>query len=289
MSEVAGTGVVEQDDPSFASFLDDQAEQFGSADDTEDVLGELEGLLDGDEAEGEGPEVEEEGSGVGTTDVLRRLDTEWPAGAKAVRSMQQQMGRNQNEFNQLKGQMLDLVMELQGMKGAQEEFKQDVPEEELPEGVTQEHLDRFAAIAKRLGFERREERQEVEVSRAADESAEADLQRGVELYGDAFGSVDETGQVVLNPQVQERLVRRLNALTDPKRGITPLDLFTLEFGGRRQGGGKPARKPPSPKANVARRSTGGGRRSRIYEPARNDSADDVFARAWALAKQELSS
>lgn len=304
MSKAAGADVREGGDPSYQDFLDEQSAENGPDTlDIDAILDSLEGAVEGQEGAEEEPSAEADASegpkGVGTEDVIERLDTEWPAGADAVRSVLRQMGRNQNEFNELKGQMLDVRQQLVDRleAAAAESESEPAPEVELPEGVTQDHMDRFLAIGKALGFELKSERQELDAAGAADGYAGDALKAGVEEYGEAFGTIDEAGDVVLNSDVKARLDQRLEKLRDPTQGITALDLFRLEFPGAASQESEPAkeepskpapRKVPGPKARVVRRSSGGTKPLNIYDPDRGDTPDDVIDRAWALSRKELA-
>lgn len=244
----------------------------------------------------EGLEEEEEtglrSRGAGTDQVLERLRKTDPEAARVVGEMQRKMSQNINEWTDLRSEVLSLREQLLSrLEGNEEET--DIPREHpLPEGVTPEHIELFKTMADHLGYVPRSELQERDREDSATSYVQSDLRRAVEEFGEEFGTVGRDGSVVLNPAIQERLNARLTALSDPKRGVTPRDLFLLEFGGRasrtpsrrRDAGGTSSK----PSGNVVRRSTGGGGRVRIYDPKRGDSRDDVFERAAALAKRELS-
>lgn len=229
--------------------------------------------------------------GRGTDHVLSRLEKTDPEAARVVRSMQQKMSQNINEWNDLRAEVLNLREQMLSGRTSEEGEKSSPSEKTLPEGVTPEHLQLFKNMADYLDYVPRSELQNKEVEESATSYVQDDLKKAVEEFGEDFGTIAEDGSVVLNPAIRDRLNARMQTLSDPKKGVTPRDLFLLEFGGRaKRPSAQTSSESPRARTNgsVVRRSTGGGGRVRIYDPKRGDSRDDVFERAAALAKRELS-
>jgi len=288
MTEVVrgDTGMAEEG--SINSYLEDQAQEFG-----EDDL-DIDAVL-------EGTQVQDfdQSSREGTDTVLARLDESDPAAAEAVRGMQRRMSQNNNEWHELRSEVLNLREQM--ISTREENAQQPVaPQEEepLPEGVTEQNMEIFKAMADRLGYLPREELVQREENRAQEQSAEsavnADLQAGVDMYGEQFGTMDSAGNFTLNPSIQRRLDSRMQSLQDPSRGVTPLDLFRMEFpeaGGARRRSALRENSPniesrPSP--NVVRRSGASTPGSGVDIRAGEASPEDVLDRAWALARRELT-
>tara|TARA_R110002167_G_scaffold52715_1_gene151911 strand:- start:325 stop:1191 length:867 start_codon:yes stop_codon:yes gene_type:complete len=288
MTEVVrgDTGMAE--DGGFNSYLEDQAQEFG-----EDDL-DIDAVLEGTQVQDPNQSSQE-----GTDTVLARLDESDPAAAQAVRGMQRRMSQNNNEWHELRSEVLNLREQM--ISTREENTAQPVaPQEEepLPEGVTEQNMEIFKAMADRLGYLPREELVQREESRAQEQSAESavnsDLQAGVDMYGEQFGSMDGAGNFTLNPSIQRRLDSRMQALQDPSRGVTPLDLFRMEFpeaGGARRTSALRGNSPnienrPSP--NVVRRSGASTPGAGVDIRAGQASPEDVLERAWALARRELT-
>ena len=282
MTEVRGdSGQVEDTD--FGSLLDAEAEQWGSADD--------EGVLDDLEEEVDSSDVR----GVGTDEVLGHLDDTYPEGAKVLRGMQQKMSSNINEFNALKEDVLNIREQLLAQREPQEEEAPTGPP--VPEGISEENLALFGQMAGALGFVKQSDLDGKEQEQAVSSNVQDALSQGVELYGDDFGTTDESGNIVVNPEVSERLAARLEKLQDPKVGITPLDLFRLEYpesqgrassDAERERGNRPTVRRKAGRPNVVRRSSGRVAKTKIYNPERGDTSEDVFDRAFAVAKLDLT-
>ena len=288
MTEVVrgDTGMAEEG--GFNSYLEDQAQEFG-----EDDL-DIDAVLEGTQVQDSNQSSQE-----GTDVVLARLDESDPAAAQAVRGMQRRMSQNNNEWHELRSEVLNLREQM--ISSREENTAQPVApreEEPLPEGVTEQNMEIFKAMADRLGYLPREELVQREESRAQEQSAESavnsDLQAGVDMYGEQFGSMDGSGNFTLNPSIQRRLDNRMQALQDPSRGVTPLDLFRMEFpeaGGARRTSAIRENSPnienrPSP--NVVRRSGASTPGSGVDIRAGEASPEDVLERAWALARRELT-
>ena len=288
MTEVVrgDTGMAEEG--GFNSYLEDQAQEFG-----EDDL-DIDAVLEGTQVQDSNQPSQE-----GTDVVLARLDESDPAAAQAVRGMQRRMSQNNNEGHELRSEVLNLREQM--ISAREDNTAQPVaPQEEepLPEGVTEQNMEIFKAMADRLGYLPREELVQREESRAQEQSAESavnsDLQAGVDMYGEQFGSMDGSGNFTLNPSIQRRLDNRMQALQDPSRGVTPLDLFRMEFpeaGGARRNSALRENSPnienrPSP--NVVRRSGASTPGSGVDIRAGEASPEDVLERAWALARRELT-
>ena len=182
-------------------------------------------------------------------------------------------------------EMLDTLKELRALPPG------ETPEAEagsgLPEGITDDHLSMFQSMAEHFGYIPRQELADEKIVEARESYAEEALRRGVYEHGEAFGTIGADGNVLVNPAVQERMRMAEERLTDPNRGLTALELYNLEIGRPAAAveAAPPRRGVPQP--NVARRSTGGGEPVSIYDSARGDSRDDVFARAFVLTKKEL--
>ena len=288
MTEVVrgDTGMAEEG--SINSYLEDQAQEFG-----EDDL-DIDAVLEGTQVQDSNQSSRE-----GTDTVLARLDESDPAAAEAVRGMQRRMSQNNNEWHELRSEVLNLREQM--ISTREENAQQPVaPQEEepLPEGVTEQNMEIFKAMADRLGYLPREELVQREENRAQEQSAEsavnADLQAGVDMYGEQFGTMDSAGNFTLNPSIQRRLDSRMQSLQDPSRGVTPLDLFRMEFpeaGGARRKSALRENSPniesrPSP--NVVRRSGASTPGSGVDIRAGEASPEDVLDRAWALARRELT-
>ena len=271
----------------FRQFLEDQQDSFGESVDDADVL-------DGLESNSGETESQYRGTRPGTDEILQRLESTDPEAASSLRAMQQKMSRTINETTALQKDVLTIREQLLAMREGNVDGAQQAPSgPQLPAGVTEDHLAMFQAMAEHFGYIPRAELQQQEVERTAESYVNDSLRQGVEEFGESFGTVDDRGNVLVHPEVAERLNARLAQLQDPTKGITPRDLYLLEFGtpAQRQQAQQRTSAVPN-RVNrpgvVARRSTGGGTRVQIYDPKRGDTADDVFARAWAVGKRQLS-
>jgi len=313
MSEMAGDEAAAGDAQSVASqedyrsFVEGEANDWGDVDDS--------GVLDGLETAGmEEPEPEsqadapvpqmrvDEGRRQGTDEVLARLRQSDPEAARIMSGMQRQMHQNINEWNDLKSEVLGLREQMLSQREQGQAPEQDeelVDEQTLPEGVSEQHLEMFRAMADHLGYIPRQELDERAQEVQSRNYIQQNLDDAYDQFGEQFGSVDNDGNVRIHPEVQDRLRARLEQLQDPTTGITPLDLYRLEYGDQApvqqeqeqeevQPEPPPQQRRPSPSATVRRSSRGGVPSVRIYDPNRNDSAEDVFERAWALGKRQLT-
>ncbi len=288
MSEVirGDTGLTEEG--SVNAYLDDQAQEFG-----EDAL-DIDAVLEGTEVQDSNQSSRE-----GTDVVLARLDQSDPAAAESLRGMQRRMSQNNNDWHDLRSEVLGLREQMISQREESARPPVEPPQEEpLPEGVTERNMEIFQAMADRLGYLPKEALDQRDQSRAQEQTAEsavnADLKAGVDMYGEQFGSMDDAGNFTLNPSIQRRLDNRMQQLQDPARGVTPLDLFRMEFpesGGARSGA---ARRNSSgevagrPSPNVVRRSGASTPGSGVDIRAGEASPEDVLERAWALARRELT-
>jgi hypothetical protein len=311
MTEMAGDAgagdaqsVASQED--YRSFVEGEANDWGDVDDS--------GVLDGletagmEELESESqadapvPQMRvDEGRRQGTDEVLSRLRQSDPEAARIMSGMQRQMHQNINEWNDLKSEVLGLREQMlsqreQGPSQEEQDVEQAV-EDALPEGVSEQHLEMFRAMADHLGYIPRQELDERAQEVQSRNYIQQNLDDAYEQFGEQFGSVDNDGNVRIHPEVQDRLRARLEQLQNPTTGITPLDLYRLEYGDQApvqqvqeevQPEPPPQQRRPSPSATVRRSSRGGVPSVRIYDPNRNDSAEDVFERAWALGKRQLT-
>ena len=305
----------EIEDSSMEAMIAENQQQFGEDDfDVDQVLDGLE-EEDGDEEYADDSASSDsvddsaerlfQGKRIGTDKVLKRLRSNDPEAADLLAGMQRKMSQNSNEWHDLRSDVLQLreqlVNRLENLGGA--EKSESAGEEEsagLPPGITEDHLTMFRAMADHFGYVPRDEAERVETERAANEYVSNSMKSAVERYGDRFGTVDADGNVVVNPEVQARLDKRLQDLQDPTKGVTPDDLFRMEFpelaaegadsseSGRQnpRRSGQRNRRRSNP--NVQRRTSGSrGAKVKIYDPDRGDDPNDVLDRSWALGKREL--
>ena len=289
MSEVVRGDTGQMEEGSVNAYLDDQAQEFG-----EDDL-DIDAVLEGTQVQDPGQASRE-----GTDVVLARLDNSDPAAAEALRGMQRRMSQNNNEWHDLRTEVLSLREQMLAQREQAVQQPEAPPQEEpLPEGVTERNMEVFKAMADRLGYIPRQELDQREEAKAQEQTAEnavnADLRAGVDMYGEQFGSMDESGNFVLNPAIQRRLDNRMQMLQDPSRGVTPLDLFRMEFpeaGGARGrttlNNGVNTGSSSSPSPNVVRRTGASTPGAAVDIRAGEASPDDVMDRAWALARRELT-
>ena len=289
MSEVVRGDTGQTEEGSIDTYLEGQAQEFG-----EDDL-DIDAVLEGTQVQESGQSSRE-----GTDVVLARLDESDPAAAEALRGMQRRMSQNNNEWHDLRTEVLGLREQMLAQREQAVQQPEPVREEEpLPDGVTEQNMEIFKAMADRLGYIPREELDQREQAKAQEQTAEnavnADLKAGVDMYGDQFGTMDEGGNFVLNPGIQRRLDRRMQQLQDPSRGVTPLDLFRMEFPEARGARGRTtlndgvntgSSNRPSP--NVVRRTGASTPGSGVDIRAGEASPEDVMDRAWALARRELT-
>ena len=289
MSEVVRGDTGQTEEGSIDTYLEGQAQEFG-----EDDL-DIDAVLEGTQVQESGQSSRE-----GTDVVLARLDESDPAAAEALRGMQRRMSQNNNEWHDLRTEVLGLREQMLAQRDQAVQQPEPVREEEpLPEGVTEQNMEIFKAMADRLGYIPREELDQREQAKAQEQTAEnavnADLKAGIDMYGDQFGTMDEGGNFVLNPGIQRRLDRRMQQLQAPSRGVTPLDLFRMEFPEARGARGRTtlndgvntgSSNRPSP--NVVRRTGASTPGSGVDIRAGEASPEDVMDRAWALARRELT-
>ena len=289
MSEVVRGDTGQTEEGSIDTYLEGQAQEFG-----EDDL-DIDAVLEGTQVQESGQSSRE-----GTDVVLARLDESDPAAAEALRGMQRRMSQNNNEWHDLRTEVLGLREQMLAQREQAVQQPEPVREEEpLPEGVTEQNMEIFKAMGDRLGYIPREELDQREQAKAQEQTAEnavnADLKAGIDMYGDQFGTMDEGGNFVLNPGIQRRLDRRMQQLQDPSRGVTPLDLFRMEFPEARGARGRTtlndgvntgSSNRPSP--NVVRRTGASTPGSGVDIRAGEASPEDVMDRAWALARRELT-
>ena len=289
MSEVVRGDTGQTEEGSINTYLEGQAQDFG-----EDDL-DLDAVLEGTQVQESG-----QGSREGTDVVLARLDDSDPAAAEALRGMQRRMSQNNNDWHDLRTEVLGLREQMLSQREQAVQQPEPVQEEEpLPEGVTEQNMAIFKTMADRLGYIPRDELDQREQAKTQEQTAEnavnADLKAGIDMYGDQFGTMDEGGNFALNPGIQRRLDRRMQQLQDPSRGVTPLDLFRMEFPEARGARGRTtlndgvntgSSNRPSP--NVVRRTGASTPGSGVDIRAGEASPDDVLDRAWALARRELT-
>jgi len=270
------------EDPTYEELLSNEADEWGADDLDESVLDDLE------EEEEEAP-VEKR---TGTDTVMKRLRDTDPEAASLLLEMQQAMSRSINDYSELRHEVLNLRESVGEQKNADGTAKTEETPETLPEGVTADNLEFFKKMANAAGFVDQKDLRLRDQAQKSTDNVQNALLAGVEQFGDAFGTLDSSGNVVVNPEVSARLEQRLQSLQDPNLGITPYDLYRLEFPdsvAQEKEAEAPRTAPRQrtrQKSNVARRTTSGKQKIRIYDPKRGDTPEEVLERAWLMARRE---
>lgn len=275
----------------YNALLEDEAAEWGMDDlDNESILEELDG--------GESP------GGSATNDIIEQLRKTNPVAADRMAEMQREMSRAQNternvteEWNGVRSEILGMREDMIAQKeAADEEASEDKQSSALPDNVTEDHLEMFQQMAEHFGYVPREEIQASEAESASDSHSLEAQERGVEIYGDSFGTSSESGDITVNPEIQDALNAKLEELTDPTKGLTPLDLYRLvasEKVATRRSNRAASRGPASRSSrasNVVRRSSpsiGTSINIRGNTPE-TDTSEDVLDRAWASSRRGLT-
>ena len=219
----------------------------------------------------------------GADEVLSYLEKNYPEAKDVVRSWQQTVSRNVNEFNQLKAQMLDLTSELKAMK---EQPAAEVRVEESSKPYNKAQYDLVQSILRDAGVITQDKLQAQEEEKETRSYVDGSLEEGLKAFGDSFGYKDDSGKIMLTEEIKQAIKPILERVE--KRGLTPYDLALLSG---KVSGRKPANdsRKNLERANVVQRSSGAPRRSTGAVPRKStDSAEDIFDRAFALARQELT-
>jgi uncharacterized membrane protein len=238
----------------------------------------------------------------GADEVLNYLQENYPEARDVVRNWQQTVSRNVNEYNELKAQMLDVINELREMKEQRNESEQaDSSSREAPaakgkapnqaqKSYNQAQWDLVQSILQDAGVVTKSEVEEEREREETDNYVKQSLSEGLERYGEAFGRKEEDGSVVLNESLKADLQKVLERVE--KQGLTPLDLALLsgrltpaEASQERNGNRS---NDQLRRANVVQANRSAPKSSRTSIRKKGDSSEDVFDRAFALARQELT-
>ena len=231
-----------------------------SEDDPSLEFGDSSDLEDGEEdetQEDEGVPVKETTSsgGVGIDKVLQELDRTNPEYAKVVRGLQSEYTKSRNsakEVDELKSEMATIVKEWQALKdqtanntededGEEDELIEDseLSQEaiELFENMDETHKELFTYMLNQLGtrwaqdngFVKMSDIEEREAQKQAKDQRNTKLKtavdHGIEEYGELFGSRDESGKFVINPEIRPKVETAWKEMGGESYEGTVLDLF----------------------------------------------------------------
>lgn len=298
-----------QDSTDFATLLSESAREHGGALSPEET--EVEEVVDPDvdgtkgeeETEPTNEEESEEdnkprwapfsGKRPGTDVIKEYLREHYPEALEVVRGMEATVSKNINETKQLQQQLIDALEEIRDIRSKPAE--KETPEPHQDRLYNEDQMALVRQILEDVGVLTKEEMAQREAETESSSYVKAALKQGVEEYGEAFGSIDEEGNVVLTDEVKEAIQPILDRIEN--KGVTPLDLakiagLSLPKKEAKTEAPRPAKKTASSlrKANVVSRTAGipGKTKVKLYDRARGDSGDEVFDRAWLLANQELT-
>jgi hypothetical protein len=262
---------------------------------------------DEEELADEEEESEDSSSHMGSDELLDALDgvENSPLASNAsriVREMRKEMLRGQNRVRDMEDDVSTLRSEFAAFReeeGAEASDASDASEGKfagkLPTGVRSEQMDTLMDMLAAVGVQTGDERSSEENSNSADSYVDAELVHAVERYGSSFGTRNKDGSVTVNAEIQPELNDALESLRDPKRGVTPADLYAMIIARKASsnGGSKPKVKAKTSRARVvggvAKRSGTGGNSSQvtIRKEGLDDSPDAVFNRGYAKAQRTV--
>lgn len=309
---------------SFEQLLAEHAQEFGGevdpveveqADDAVedvDVRGEDGESMDaGDEDAQE--EVDEKpwkpGSGKrpGTDVIKKYLEENYPEAADVVARMESTVSRNVNETKELQGDLIEALREVEQLRdqlrsGGSPKGKSGEKQEQQKERIyTDDQLDLVREILRDEGVVLKSELTAKEEADKQTSYVAQALKQGVEEYGEAFGSIDDEGNVTITDEVREQLGPILERLET--QGVTPLDLVKIagltpkqraEAGDDTEEAPKQKRQARNAetlrKSRVVKRTGGAAARAtpQLFDKSKGDTSDTVFEKSWALARAELS-
>tara|TARA_R110000744_G_scaffold251492_3_gene367412 strand:- start:2393 stop:3358 length:966 start_codon:yes stop_codon:yes gene_type:complete len=239
----------------------------------------------------------------GFDEVLKWMGDEWPEGAEVARSWQSDMSRKAGSDVELRTQMLDMVEEMKDLKASQGDVPVSPEFEAIPEQkiYTEEQGQLLEQWASDNGFVKQADLTAADEDRAA-RSAEHDvLAQGVEQYGGAFGELNDDGTVELSEDLKQQLQPIMQQIDE--KGVTALDMVRMagifdpvETQGQPRAGTD--QQPSAPRrsretllrANTSSRPVAVGAAGSTPQISfEGDGAEDVFDRAYALAKRAHSS
>lgn len=171
-------------------------------------------------------------------------------------------------------------------------------------GWRETQIDGFTEALNILGIQTGEQKASEELEQERDSFTDAQMMKGIELFGDDFATVDETGEAVLNVEIAPALKARLEDM-DTGMGVTPFQLYIVEnwdmlLEKAEQKGVEKAqaesdeqrkdRVTAARKGGGIRRSGGatrGGSTGVAYNPDKGETTRDVLRRARSAAREEL--
>lgn len=319
MSEVPHTEDVAIDDetPSFEDIFNAHVREYGGAVEDAEVEDEDPEVLDEDSDE-EVEDADDEdsathkpktrGSKPGTDEILKHLDEFWPEASEIVRGMQGRMHTAINDSNEATSLRDELVSELRAVQGLKAQYEaqlngskttdsdEDMPKEEQPV-YTEAQLELVRAIARDQGWVSKDDLEAERQAEQYETELEKSLEEGFELYGEEFGTRDESGKIQLNP----KLAKAIDSLSKEidEKGLTPLQLASLAGLGTAQpqkstpeapagGDGATRSAKALQRAGTVTRSAGGTQMSgRPTIEIEGRTAEEVLDDAWALGKRRL--
>ena len=296
----------------FDAAFDEINREFGDGVDVEEALADVN--LEGDnEVDGdadaaravpaeEGPGQDSQhpmpirGERPGTDEVLQYLGEEWPEAAEVMKGWQSNMSRQTNEVNDLRSQMLDVMSELQSFRTGNPSEEAETPEEEEQKLYTEDQQQLLAQWAEHNGFVRQSDLQEAAAEQAEEDETQAVLRQGVEQYGPAFGEVAEDGTTTLSEEMRQQLLPIMERID--ANGVSALDMVRMAglFPQEESESARTLQGPessPAPRsrqalsrANTSRRAgAAAGGDGAVQISFEGDDSEDVFDRAYALAKR----
>jgi len=187
MTEVVHGERNTMEDVAYEDLLEQQDEEWGPDELDHDAV------LEGVEVEGdynEQGDTHQTPRRESTNDVIARLDTTDPTAAENMREMQRAMSRQTNEWNELRTEMLEareqLVDRLESRNGQGESADPPKPANNLPAGVTDDHLNMFQSMADHFGLVPRSELEAERANASMQQQNGESLREAMTLYGDDF-------------------------------------------------------------------------------------------------------
>jgi hypothetical protein len=211
---------------------DELAEEFGETLDEEDAEEVYDDEDESEEIIDEEEEEEEEESTPGIDEVIRLVQEHGGDGASAlVRGL----AKTSVQSAEISALRKELEVELRDARALKTELVELADEEEEEEGeevesdedklarVAPEQLELLDAYVRSKGFIKQDD---LTLEEQTDLATEMEMS-AVELFGDEFGIIDEeSGEFVLNPDLQSELVPTYNRLVNDQN-LTFSDLFIL--------------------------------------------------------------
>jgi len=192
---------------------------------------------EGTSPQGESAQNSDEGKKPGIDVLLQDVENQLGhEHAEVIRGLQRGYNQTREDYRDAQAEMRERIAELEGAFTERQRHEPEEPEaapdpNDPINKMTPDQRELFQRLfdqqAEAQGMVRRDQLEAEKVEADSKAFVDADVNKGIEVWGEKFGARDADGKFLFAEDAQQRTSEVFDRIYDPQRGLSATDLYVL--------------------------------------------------------------